>query len=98
MGGQVLFQDALAARLELIKPSKADVEACLKNHPLRLTKGVQKVVEILHERGTPVYLISGGFRQVEESSINDPTILMYFIKVILFLICIKLYFWFFLYR
>jgi phosphoserine phosphatase len=72
MGGQVLFQDALAARLELIKPSKADVEACLKKHPLRLTKGLQKVVEILHARGTPVYLVSGGFRQVKESSINDP--------------------------
>ena len=64
MGGQVLFQDALAARLELIKPSRADVEACLKKHPLQLTKGVQKVVELLHARGTPVYLVSGGFRQV----------------------------------
>ena len=64
MGGQVLFQDALAARLELIKPSRADVEACLKKHPLQLTKGVQEVVELLHARGTPVYLVSGGFRQV----------------------------------
>ena len=64
MGGQVLFQDALSARLELIKPSKADVEACLKKHPLKLTEGVRKVVEILHSRGTPVYLVSGGFRQV----------------------------------
>ena len=64
MGGEVLFQDALAARLELIKPSRADVESCLKKHPLALTKGVQKVVELLHARGTPVYLVSGGFRQV----------------------------------
>ena len=64
MGGQVLFQDALAARLELIKPSKADIEACLAKHPLKLTEGVRKVVELLHARGTPVYLVSGGFRQV----------------------------------
>lgn len=65
MGGQVLFQDALAARLQLIKPSKADVDACLKKHPLKLTEGIRKVVEILHARGTPVYLVSGGFRQVK---------------------------------
>jgi phosphoserine phosphatase len=67
MGGQVLFQDALAARLQLIKPSRADVDACLKKHPLKLTEGIRKVVEILHARGTPVYLVSGGFRQVKMS-------------------------------
>ena len=64
MGGQVLFQDALAARLDLIKPTRADIDACLTKHPLKLTKGVQKVVELLHARGTFVYLVSGGFRQV----------------------------------
>ena len=69
MGGQVLFQDALAARLELIKPTKTDIEACLMKHPLKLTKGVQKVVELLHARGTPVYLVSGGFRQVRQFDI-----------------------------
>jgi phosphoserine phosphatase len=64
MGGQVLFQEALAARLELIKPSKSDIEKCLAKHPLKLTEGIRKVVELLHARGTPVYLVSGGFRQV----------------------------------
>ena len=44
MGGQVLFQDALAARLDLIKPSKSDVATFLQKNPLKLTKGVQKVV------------------------------------------------------
>ena len=36
MGGQVLFQDALAARLELIKPSKVDLQNCLTQRPCRL--------------------------------------------------------------
>lgn len=39
MNGNVKFEDALAARLEIIKPSKRDVKACLKQHPPRLTRG-----------------------------------------------------------
>ena len=64
MGGQVLFQDALAARLDLIKPSSADVDVCLAKHPIRLTPGIDKVVQLLHARGAAVYLVSGGFRQM----------------------------------
>lgn len=64
MGGSVLFQDALAARLALIKPSRGDVDKCLAQHPLRLTKGVKALVTALHARGTHVYLVSGGFRQM----------------------------------
>ena len=76
MGGQVLFQDALAARLDLIQPSKSDITTYLeqrdrlatgssssdKTH--RLTPGVQSLVNKLHAKGKIVYLISGGFRQV----------------------------------
>jgi len=64
MGGTVLFQDALAARLELIQPSSEDVRKCLEAHPFRLTQGVKQLVEALHARGTHVYLVSGGFRQM----------------------------------
>lgn len=66
MGGQVLFQDALAARLELIKPSRGDVDNCLKKHPLKLTPGVKDFIGKLHGKGIPVYLVSGGFRQVSD--------------------------------
>ena len=44
MGGQVLFQDALAARLNLIRPSAIDVSNFLQEYPLILTKGVKKVI------------------------------------------------------
>eukprot|EP01035_Chromulina_nebulosa_P024623 gene24623-32066_t len=64
MGGQVLFQDALAARLDLIKPSKSDVATFLQKNPLKLTKGVKRVVDLLHTKGVYVYLVSGGFRQM----------------------------------
>ena len=39
MGGQVLFQDALKERLDIIQPSHQDIEGCLKLHPLRITPG-----------------------------------------------------------
>ena len=64
MGGTVLFQDALAARLQLIQPSAEDVRKCLAAHPFQLSPGVKQLVELLHARGTHVYLVSGGFRQM----------------------------------
>jgi phosphoserine phosphatase len=64
MGGQVLFQDALEERLQLIRPSKSDIDNCLIRHPPRLTPGIAEVVALLQARGTHVYLVSGGFRQM----------------------------------
>lgn len=64
MSGQVLFQDALQERLQLIQPSRQDIERLLAAHPPRLTPGVAEVVERLQARGTHVYLVSGGFRQM----------------------------------
>ena len=62
MGGSVPFEEALAARLELIKPSQSDIAACLAAHPPQLNAGVAEMIELLHARGTAVYLVSGGFR------------------------------------
>ena len=39
MGGTVLFQDALKDRLDIIKPSKQDIDDCMLQHPLRFTPG-----------------------------------------------------------
>ncbi len=39
MGGSMPFQDALKARLDLMTPSKAIVERCLREHPPRLSPG-----------------------------------------------------------
>jgi phosphoserine phosphatase len=72
MGGQVLFEDALAARLNIIKPSQGDVERYLAQRHSeaatatapRLTAGALELVDKLHRKGKIVYLVSGGFRQV----------------------------------
>jgi phosphoserine phosphatase len=66
MGGDVKFEDALAARLDIIRPSRDDVSSCLERHPLRLTPGVAELAGALSRRGTHVYLVSGGFRLMIE--------------------------------
>ncbi|KAL3817247.1 hypothetical protein ACHAXA_009534 [Cyclostephanos tholiformis] len=66
MGGDVKFEDALRARLDIIRPSRSDIVRCLDDHPLRLTPGVSDLISALHERGTHVYLVSGGFRLMIE--------------------------------
>eukprot|EP00559_Dactyliosolen_fragilissimus_P006197 CAMPEP_0184870980 /NCGR_PEP_ID=MMETSP0580-20130426/39431_1 /TAXON_ID=1118495 /ORGANISM="Dactyliosolen fragilissimus" /LENGTH=262 /DNA_ID=CAMNT_0027373393 /DNA_START=375 /DNA_END=1163 /DNA_ORIENTATION=- len=62
MEGNTKFEDALAARLDILKPSLSSIEQCLINHPLQLSPGVERLIHSLHERGTHVYLVSGGFR------------------------------------
>lgn len=64
MEGGMLFQDALAARLSVMKPSRQQVEACLKAHPLQLTEGVQEFISLCQNQGKHVFLVSGGFRQM----------------------------------
>lgn len=39
MGGSVLFQDALAARLGVMHPSREDLERFLEGHPPKVGQG-----------------------------------------------------------
>ena len=64
MGGSVPFQDALAARLDLIRPSSAAVASFLAEHPPRLSPGIAELVAALHAGGKAVFLVSGGFTQM----------------------------------
>jgi len=62
MEGGMKFQDALAARLQLLQPAKASIEDCLRERPLELTSGVAELISTFHDAGKDVYLVSGGFR------------------------------------
>jgi len=62
MDGNTKFEDALAARLAIIEPSRQSIEKCLVDNPLQLSPGVETLINALNERGTDVYLVSGGFR------------------------------------
>ena len=63
MGGSVPFHVALQARLDLFKPSRADIQKCLAKHPLQLTPGMDELMKKL-QKDKHVYLVSGGFRQM----------------------------------
>lgn len=64
MGGSVPFEEALAARLSLFKPSLSQVQDFLEKRPPRLSPGIEELVKKLRTHRTDVYLISGGFRQM----------------------------------
>lgn len=64
MGGTVRFEDALRARLELVRPSRALVAECLRAHPPRVTPGAGELIAALSARGAHVYLLSGGFTEM----------------------------------
>jgi phosphoserine phosphatase len=64
MGGSVKFEDALAARLSLMAPTRARLAEFLSAHPPRLSPGIPELVSVLRGRGCEVYLVSGGFRAV----------------------------------
>jgi len=66
MEGGTKFEEALAARLDIIRPSRKDIERCLEISPLQLTPGIDELVMKLNERGVDVYFVSGGFRLMIE--------------------------------
>jgi phosphoserine phosphatase len=66
MDGNVKFEDALAARLDIIKPSRKNFDECHEIHPPRLSPGVKELIDALHAAGKDVYLVSGGFRLMIE--------------------------------
>lgn len=62
------FREALRARMDLLRPTRADAEAFRASrdpHAL-MTRGVSELVATLHDRGKDVYLVSGGFRTTVE--------------------------------
>jgi len=62
MEGGLPFQDALALRLNLLQPSRRNIQDCLQQHPFQLTPGVADFIQSLQQAQKQVYLVSGGFR------------------------------------
>ncbi|XP_023214586.1 phosphoserine phosphatase-like [Centruroides sculpturatus] len=76
MRGGMSFRDALAQRLELIRPTGAMLQEYLRSHPPHLTPGIKELISILHNRQIPVYLVSGGFHAVIEPVAEELSIPM----------------------
>ncbi|PSR89121.1 Phosphoserine phosphatase [Actinidia chinensis var. chinensis] len=64
MSGSVPFEEALAARLSLFKPSLSKVKDFLEKQPPRISPGIDELVKKLKAKNTAIYLVSGGFRQM----------------------------------
>ncbi|ERN05212.1 hypothetical protein AMTRI_Chr08g166540 [Amborella trichopoda] len=64
MNGSVRFEDALAARLSLFKPSLNQVNGFLEKRPPRISPGIPELMKKLKANKINVYLVSGGFRQM----------------------------------
>ncbi|KAI6234672.1 O-phosphoserine phosphohydrolase [Aphelenchoides fujianensis] len=65
MSGGMSFRQALEARLEVMRPTRAQVIEYATTHPVLLTPGIVELVRILQEeRKADVFLVSGGFRDL----------------------------------
>lgn len=67
MGGQKSYKESLEARLDLIKPSKSTMEKFITQTPIKFTKGITSLVSKMQERGTAIYLVTGGFTCIVRS-------------------------------
>ncbi|CAB0035643.1 unnamed protein product [Trichogramma brassicae] len=61
MQGNMTFQQSLAVRLNIIKPSIKQITEFLRTHPPKLTQGIKSLVQALQNQKKNVYLVSGGF-------------------------------------
>lgn len=66
MNGNVTFQEALAARLDIIQPSSQSITKFNEIHKPHLTPGIRELVDALKKRDVAVYLVSGGLREIIE--------------------------------
>lgn len=64
MGGTMSFREALERRLEIIKPSRHEIEEFVKSRPAELSDNVQKLMEVLRAHKKDIHLVSGGFREL----------------------------------
>lgn len=64
MTGTMTFQEAMELRLNIIRPSMGQIRDFIQQSPPTLSPGIKELVNTLHSRNVPVYLISGGFRSM----------------------------------
>lgn len=66
MGGSMPFHEALALRLDAMRPTKMQLDTMLREEEARLTPLVKEFVRDLKGRDVDVYFVSGGFTQMIE--------------------------------
>ncbi|XP_077863616.1 phosphoserine phosphatase-like [Saccoglossus kowalevskii] len=64
MDGAITYRETLDARLQILYPSRQQIESFIKEHPPRFTSGVKELIQILHDKRIDVYLVSGGLYSI----------------------------------
>jgi len=70
MRGELDFAQSLIARVGLLEGLSADSIEQVREE-IRLTDGAAELVELLHEKGHYVSLVSGGFTNILQPIVND---------------------------
>ncbi len=63
MRGELKLEDVYAARLELVRPGRSDIDELGSAYMDTLAPGAAEVIASWHDRGLKVVLVSGGIRQ-----------------------------------
>ncbi|KAK9844585.1 hypothetical protein WJX74_004323 [Apatococcus lobatus] len=64
MQGDLPFEESLDLRLGLMQPSSDQVQEYSQARPLHLSPDVAGLIDKLQNRGTKIFLVSGGFRAI----------------------------------
>jgi phosphoserine phosphatase len=63
MNGEIALDEVYGRRLELIRPTRADVDALGERYVSSLTPGATKTVATLQEAGVQIHIVSAGIEQ-----------------------------------
>ena len=63
MNGEIALDDVYGRRLEIIRPTRADVEALGERYVASMVEGARETVGALHDAGAIVHLVTAGIAQ-----------------------------------
>jgi phosphoserine phosphatase len=63
MEGSVPLDEVYARRLEIIRPSRESVERLADEYKASLVAGAAELIDVLHDQGVNIYLVSAGIAQ-----------------------------------
>ena len=63
MNGEIPLDEVYGRRLELIRPTRADVEALGRRYVSSMVDGAEETIATLRDAGADVHLISGGIAE-----------------------------------
>ncbi|HEV8436016.1 MAG TPA: HAD-IB family phosphatase [Thermoanaerobaculia bacterium] len=63
MNGEIALEDVYAKRLEIIRPSRADVEALGERYIASIVPGAKEAIETLGNVGVQIHLVTAGIAQ-----------------------------------